>query len=76
MVIMSFGKHSGKSVATVYSTDKSYLEWCLKQPNIVQKYPQIISAIAICKNNSLNPVCNKVQESLKPERYNGNRDYG
>lgn len=50
MVVISFGKHNGKSVSTVYNTDKSYLEWCLKQPNIVQRHPQLVSAISICKN--------------------------
>jgi hypothetical protein len=81
-VIITFGKHNGKhngkSVSTVYSIDKSYLEWCLKQPNIIQKYPELVFAISVCKSTIISPAktIESSQKDIDITGYNANRDYG
>lgn len=47
-VCFTFGKHKDRSVASVYQSDKSYLEWCMKQASIMQKHPLLLTAINIC----------------------------
>lgn len=47
LVQITFGKHKGKTVETVYNSDKGYLDLCMKQPGIVSKYPQLVGAISV-----------------------------
>ena len=49
-VCLTFGKHKDRSVAFVYQSDKSYLDWCMKQPGIMQKHPLLLTAINMCNN--------------------------
>jgi len=39
----TFGKHKGKTVLEVYTTDKSYLDWCMTQPNLASKFGTAIN---------------------------------
>lgn len=47
-----FGKHKGRSVEAVYNSDKSYLDWCMKQDNIVMKNPKLVDAIMACSQGN------------------------
>ena len=37
--IIPFGKHKGKSIINLIQ-DESYIKWCMKQPNLIKKYPK------------------------------------
>ena len=71
---ITFGKHKGKSVSQVYSTDSRYLEWCVSNDDLMQKYPQLGPAINACKSRPVSTPVTPV--SLNINNTNTGINYG
>lgn len=72
-VRFTFGKHSGRTVAEVYSSDSSYIDWFLKQNGFKFKYRLIYQEITRLGANNFIPtnhtVINKEQKDVSTTEF-------
>lgn len=67
----TFGKHSGKTVAEVYNSDSSYIDWFLKQGAFKFKYRLIYQEITRLGANNFIPTNHAIIDSKEKKNVDG-----